>query len=106
MSKKFIEEGNVKRREPYSAEHFIKSHYFHGICSFVITLNAIFIGIQTDVVTKDAAVLPMLPDPEWFDDVNMVFVALFFAEVFLRLLVQRVRFFCGREWKWNIFDLV
>ena len=22
------------------------------------------------------------------------------------MLVQRVRFFCGREWKWNIFDLL
>jgi len=96
-----------KRKEPRSsAEAFIDGHIFQAVCCTIITLNAVFIGIQVDTLTKNAAMDPPKKNPEVFTVLDRSFAILFLVEVLLRVAIKRMRFFCGHEWRWNIFDFV
>jgi len=85
-------------------EQLVDSPSFHFACAMAIVANAIFIGVQTDISMKHA--LQRLPDPQWFRAVSQIFVAIFLAEVLLRLGAKHWRFFLGDDWKWNVFDLL
>lgn len=87
-------------------EAFMDSVWVQVVCAVIIMTNAVFIGIQTDISTRNAAIDPGLPDPAWFEPFNTAFVALFVTEVLMRMLAKRTRFFFGYEWQWNLFDVV
>lgn len=73
---------------------------FQVVCSVVILMNAIFIGTTTQL---------------WLDNVEdsvkdgmtaveVVFCMWFAFELVLRFIAERVLFFVGGDWRWNLLD--
>lgn len=87
-------------------EALVDSRRFEVVCGVVILVYAVFIGVQQDWCTKDA----MQEFPEgcgaFCPGVDEVFVLLYALEVVLRIGGQRVRYFVGPTWKWNLLDVV
>ncbi|MGK0267275.1 MAG: voltage-gated sodium channel, partial [Maricaulis sp.] len=75
---------------------FVESGVFRNSIMAVILLNAIALGLVT---------LPF--DPPWFTAalplIDRIVIAVFLGELFLKLIVYRLRFFTSG---WNWFDLV
>merc|ERR1719507_162491 len=96
-----------KRKVPVTrAEAFVDSNAFQATCCLIIALNAILIGVQVDIVTKNASVDPSAQNPAWFGVCNHLFVSVFTVEILLRIAIKRTMFFIGHDWKWNLFDFV
>lgn len=108
-------------KQPKSnAEAVVDSSLFQALSCSIISMNAIFIGVETDIVTQSLwqgvdhpecvyspCVLKGVDHPEWMVIVNWVFVTLFVAELVLRMCVKGARkYFCGPDLQWNIFDFV
>jgi len=75
---------------------------FQAVTSTVIVLNAIFVGLFTDMHLK-AQVNGTTVSPFW-DLVELAFSIFFQTELALRLLAERLLFIYGPEWRWNLFD--
>jgi len=80
----------------------VKGKYFDWVVCGLIVLNAIFIGIQTDMMAR--TVSPT--SSPVFRTVETVFCALFLCELALRLYVHGTRFFYKSGWQWNMFDFI
>eukprot|EP00928_Gymnodinium_smaydae_P031275 TRINITY_DN22_c0_g2_i1.p1 TRINITY_DN22_c0_g2~~TRINITY_DN22_c0_g2_i1.p1 ORF type:complete len:732 (+),score=185.01 TRINITY_DN22_c0_g2_i1:301-2196(+) len=107
---------------PSRLEIMLDSNVFHSACATIIILNALFIGVQTEVSVRGAVAEMHRGEamsrsalaeaheahfsPRWVEVLNLVFVVLFFVEVLLRICGLGARFFCGPDWKWNLFDVV
>lgn len=83
----------------------VRSKAFTGISAFLIFLNAILIGVQmnNDVVNAIAGTPDSLEDL-WFA-LEIVFTVIFSAELLLRALAERRKFFIGPSREWNMLDL-
>lgn len=79
----------------------VRGVHFDYFSGFVVILNAIVMGLQTDyqarVVTDRTTTA--------FRVFEVLFCVLFTVELLLRLYVWRGAFFKGQDLKWNLFDL-
>mmetsp|Transcript_60847 Transcript_60847/g.145015 ORF Transcript_60847/g.145015 Transcript_60847/m.145015 type:complete len:794 (+) Transcript_60847:201-2582(+) len=87
-----------------TCEQVVEGCAFRVLCSFIILVDAVLLGVQTDHVvrhgeaTETAVVL---------DHVHETFIAWYIVELLLRLIAARSckLFLMGKEWRWNVFDL-
>mmetsp|Transcript_12900 Transcript_12900/g.29276 ORF Transcript_12900/g.29276 Transcript_12900/m.29276 type:complete len:664 (-) Transcript_12900:32-2023(-) len=79
---------------------------FFNLCSAALILtNAIFIGYQTHVnIGINFQRLDGEAEKVDWKVVESVFLVLFMAELGMRVGTDRLRFFRGDEWRWNLFD--
>jgi len=75
-----------------------------SVCSGVILLNAIFIGICTNTKADLAFNGGVLAD-EW-NYIEWTFCIFFLFELVIRLVAEKYWFFFGADWKWNLFDTI
>lgn len=88
----------------------VRSPWFSWATGILIVLNAIYIGLQTDLYVK--AQFDRL-DGQPHEDKKALwlvgdatFALVFLIEIVLRLGSERFAFFVGTERWWNIFDLI
>jgi len=82
----------------------VNSQAFDGICALMIIINAVLLGVSTDIAARKAD-----PDnlPLFFTYADRIFSAWFLFELSMRFIAEGFcQFFCGRHWTWNIFDLL
>eukprot|EP00443_Scrippsiella_acuminata_P125488 CAMPEP_0115766084 /NCGR_PEP_ID=MMETSP0272-20121206/102945_1 /TAXON_ID=71861 /ORGANISM="Scrippsiella trochoidea, Strain CCMP3099" /LENGTH=668 /DNA_ID=CAMNT_0003211995 /DNA_START=45 /DNA_END=2050 /DNA_ORIENTATION=- len=75
------------------------------VCSCIIT-NAILIGAQCQYNISVVDQGQSLKTPPLFEVAETIFCVVFTAELALRMMCYRLRFFVMADWKWNIFDTV
>mmetsp|Transcript_55171 Transcript_55171/g.159771 ORF Transcript_55171/g.159771 Transcript_55171/m.159771 type:complete len:836 (+) Transcript_55171:129-2636(+) len=75
---------------------------FQSATSLLILLNALYIGVSTEVILH--AEKGGTPANEFIDQVEFFFAVVFSLELMLRFLAERVMFFVGFDWKWNLMD--
>jgi len=95
------------------AENLVDSIHFKFSVAAVIVLNALFIGIISDLSVKssinsyDNGAQRQYADilqSGWSVAVDLIFSAVFLVELSLRVVALEWSFFNGPEWKWNLFD--
>ena len=93
-------------------ESLVKDRSFQlGFCA-IILMNAIFIGITTDISVKDSIARHSAVDqsedsvPWWLLSCETTFNVLFVLELMLRVLALQGEFFVGPDWRWNMTDAV
>jgi hypothetical protein len=84
----------------------IRGTQFSYLCCFFTVLNALFIGIETDLSISNALRSPPQTNPDWVRYINLAFTAIFTVELVLRIVALGVWFFVGPEWAWHLFDVV
>jgi len=91
----------------------VDSIHFKFSVAAVIVLNALFIGIISDLSVKssinsyDNGAQRQYADilqSGWSVAVDLIFSAVFLVELSLRVVALEWSFFNGPEWKWNLFD--
>ncbi|CAK0901070.1 unnamed protein product [Prorocentrum cordatum] len=87
---------------------FVSGKEWTSICALVITLNAVFAIFSTDYDARH-----YLEPSNFLGEttvaiaaVNVSFMVFYAVEIFLKLCLHRLYFFCNDEWRWNIFDLL
>jgi len=74
---------------------------FEAVFAFIVLLNAVFIGIDTETSLHYQGLRP------WELQVfNIIFSILFLVELILRLSASGRWFFCDENWMWNMLDSV
>mmetsp|Transcript_117842 Transcript_117842/g.334107 ORF Transcript_117842/g.334107 Transcript_117842/m.334107 type:complete len:640 (-) Transcript_117842:58-1977(-) len=82
---------------------FARSPYFEYVTSFLVIVNAITIGIQTDIEARD---YKSGSTPQHFLIIEYMFVCIFTFELALRLYVYRCDFWLMKGNHYNIMDFV
>jgi len=80
--------------------NLVNSKYFDGFICFIVVLNVLLVGAQTDYVARH--INEDLPPA--FRTCEIVFCLIFVVEISLRILVNRALYFTLSGWEWNIFD--
>lgn len=84
------------------ARRFVDSDAFDYAMGAVLVLNAIVVGIATDVVAHN-----LTADDTIFKVLNYVFVAIFTLELLTRVIVFGLwDFLTEKGWRWNVFDVI
>ena len=87
--------------------------HFQALIASLIILNAIFIGVTSDMSmqrsldsykTQGPSGYADIAMPEWAVVMDVVFNLTFMIELVLRIIVLESRFFVGPDWRWNFFD--
>jgi len=92
-------------QEPSKLQRMVHSWQFRGVCSCVIMINAICIGVRTQMaLDKELRGGKGLVNT-WYI-VEVVFSAFFTVELLLRMVAEGKEFIFGEDWKWNLFDSV
>jgi len=105
----------VERRcfQLQGVEACVESTRFKVGIVILIVLNALFVGITTDLSVKNTLTAFNGRNGSDYDDmitsdaifaVDLAFNSVFFVELMLRIVSQEGRFICGPEWTWNVFD--
>jgi len=96
--------------------HTIEGRYFQSFIASLIVLNALFIGLTSDMSIKrsfdsyeirsssNVAFENTMPD--WTIAVEFGFNIAFITELAFRIVVLESRFCAGPDWRWNFFDAV
>lgn len=96
-------------------ETAVESKHFKIAVVVLIALNALYVGVTTDLSMKSSIETFRNQSDNLYADIlrsNLVFGldvcfnATFFAELMVRILSQGGKFWCGPEWNWNLFDTV
>uniref|UniRef100_A0A7S1FCZ5 EF-hand domain-containing protein n=1 Tax=Noctiluca scintillans TaxID=2966 RepID=A0A7S1FCZ5_NOCSC len=100
----------------YRIEAVVKSREFGLFVCFIICLNALFIGISSDITVKDsieqydsgasASDVGDVLSEGWLFWVDISFNVIFLSELILRVVALEGQFCVGKEWMWNLFDAV
>jgi len=83
-------------------QYLVRRAEFDVIIGVLIVINAIAIGMQTDIMTRYNLVIA----PAGFRVVEGLFCVAFTLELGLRFFAFGTRFFRMFEWRWNVFDCV
>lgn len=94
----------VDKRRCVKMEKVVEGTWFNLFWDMLIIVNALTIGANAHMSVRNA--LGGDPEPEWVETVEMVFSLLFVTEMLIRVVVLRLRFFLGPNWKWNVFDFL
>lgn len=81
--------------------HIVTSDYFDYVMAIVLCLNALYIGVQVEVMAQQASPQP----PVAFRVFDWLFTVAFLVELLLRLGAFKMRFFTMEGWQWHWFDL-
>jgi voltage-gated sodium channel len=87
-----------------SVTHLLTADAFNYFIGCLIVLNAIWIGIQTEIGIR-AAMEENKDEPTALRVVSMIFCGIFAIEILMRMYVYGLTFFYAEDWRWNIFDL-
>lgn len=79
-------------------ERMVRKDSFDYVMGSLLALNAVIIGIQVDLVSKDPS------DPAWSRAIDLLFCSVFVVELLLRIYAYGRRFFSMDGWQWNLFD--
>merc|ERR1719383_1655236 len=86
---------------------------FQSMVASIIILNAVFIGITSDMAmqratssfaNQNAGTHADVQGPLWSVVCDFIFNFVFIAELVLRIVILDTRFLLGADWKWNLFD--
>jgi len=84
---------------------FAQSQAFNLIMAIPIVLNAVYIGVTTNMAMS--GILGTEHDHDHIlAPIEDAFVFWFAGEVLMRLIALRMSFFFGDDWNWNLFDFV
>lgn len=97
-----IQAGRKKSEENFFYK-IVHSIIFQSICYMVVFANAIFIGVSAQVSLTTS--LTGEPAGEAVKRLDLVFLSWFSFELIFRLLGERLHFFIGTFWGWNLLDL-
>lgn len=81
-------------------ERMVRKDSFDYVMGSLLALNAVIIGIQVDLVSKEAS------DPPWSRAIDLIFCSIFVVELLLRIGAFQRRFFSTEGWQWNLFDSI
>jgi hypothetical protein len=82
---------------------FVNSKIFKGVANMVILFNVLFIAVQAE---HSVAKAHEGEEPSaMFLLIDLVFCVFFFVEILFRLIGERIVFFLGPDWRWNVMDL-
>eukprot|EP00929_Paragymnodinium_shiwhaense_P101792 TRINITY_DN6497_c0_g2_i1.p1 TRINITY_DN6497_c0_g2~~TRINITY_DN6497_c0_g2_i1.p1 ORF type:complete len:844 (-),score=131.10 TRINITY_DN6497_c0_g2_i1:358-2817(-) len=81
---------------------FVGSRGFELVCSFVITMNAVFIAVSSNYAMEN------LREPSTLttDLAELTFCVFYTMELILRLIVHKHYYIYSSEWGWNSFDFL
>jgi len=79
-----------------------QGRWFMSMSALAILMNAIVIGLETDVGVRDA--IAKKPESDAFVVINRGFTGFFCVELLIRIAAFRRKFFFGSEYMWNYFD--
>lgn len=89
----------------------VRSRRFQLTICAIICVNALFIGVTSDIAVKNAieqydtqASNSQALQSQWITVIDAVFCAIFLMELALRMAALEGEFFAGEDWQWNIFD--
>jgi len=91
----------------------VEGYRFQSMVASIIILNAVFIGITSDMAmqravssfaNQNAGTHADVQGPLWSVVCDFIFNFVFIAELVLRIVILDTRFFLGADWKWNLFD--
>eukprot|EP00929_Paragymnodinium_shiwhaense_P015583 TRINITY_DN12369_c0_g1_i1.p1 TRINITY_DN12369_c0_g1~~TRINITY_DN12369_c0_g1_i1.p1 ORF type:complete len:836 (+),score=150.79 TRINITY_DN12369_c0_g1_i1:237-2510(+) len=81
---------------------FVNSRGFELFCSFVITMNAVFIALASNYAMTNLDA----PSTHAMDVCELTFCVFYTAELALRLIVYGRYYVYSSEWAWNSFDFL
>mmetsp|Transcript_29669 Transcript_29669/g.81204 ORF Transcript_29669/g.81204 Transcript_29669/m.81204 type:complete len:856 (-) Transcript_29669:194-2761(-) len=81
---------------------FVRSQQFVGVCSTVVVLNALFIGLETHY--RVTSLFDEIEPSTYGVWMQRGFCVLFVVELTLRIAAEKRGFFYGPDCKWNMFD--
>lgn len=79
----------------------VTSDYFDYSMATLLCLNALFIGVQVEVMSQQTSPHPLVG----FQVIDVLFTLAFLVELILRLIAFGFRFFTMSGWQWHWFDL-
>mmetsp|Transcript_71428 Transcript_71428/g.172906 ORF Transcript_71428/g.172906 Transcript_71428/m.172906 type:complete len:726 (+) Transcript_71428:89-2266(+) len=87
------------------APSVIHGTMFNLLSAALILGNAIFIGVQTHIGIQNEfqGIEGEKQDISW-ETPELLFLAFFTAELTIRIRYDKLSFFRGVEWRWNLFD--
>jgi voltage-gated sodium channel len=91
-----------KWRLIYAAYELTHHRYFSYFVGFVIALNAVHIGVETNHEAHSAPGNEVKNEDHWLN-IEVLFAVIFLAELILRLIAERREFFFDG---WNCFDFL
>jgi len=93
---------SIDRRKKEPLWCFVHSSRFRTMCSTMVVLNVLFVGVLTEVELQSATDGRIMSGM-WTIG-NIIFCFYFLVEIGLRLLAERTLFFNGPHFRWNTFD--
>ncbi|CAE7259023.1 Scn9a [Symbiodinium natans] len=87
------------------ATRIVHNGLFDIFFAFVVVANAVYIGFDVQRVLdggEEEGARPMRP--LGFSIFHYIFSVLFLAELLLRLMDSRCRYFCSEDWAWALLD--
>lgn len=94
----------VREAEMRQGYRCVQSPAFHGVCSIVILLNAIYIGLNAQM--EMAKFLEGKDGSAFFLIADILFSLWFLVEIIVRCIAGPWLWFFGPEWRWNTLDTV
>lgn len=85
-------------------EYLVEHKLFELVICLIIVSNSVMIGAHTDWMAQNYSTNNR--EPEIYRTLELFFISVFTGEVVIRALAQRLRFFFGKDWRWNYFDLL
>lgn len=83
-----------------NASDIVEMAAFDYLCAMIIIMNAIFLGMQTDYISRNLDT----DTPSYFRISEIAFCVIFTLELTLRIIAYRSDLFYMPSWKWNVFD--
>lgn len=90
------------RKAQTPLQRIVRHRNFDAFFGLMILSSAFLTGFETDYLSSHlGAQVPLV-----YDLLNLIFCMAFFLELMLRIFAFKGRFFYGKEWSWNLFDLI
>jgi hypothetical protein len=100
-----VNTGREQKSKPWS-EKVVDSMCFEMVCGIFILVNAIVIGLKQDAYTRSQMGDIEEGNQIGFKIANTIILAAFLLEIAFRMFAKRWKYFFGREWKWNVTDIL
>lgn len=87
----------------HHAEQIVASSWFQHLLGWVVVLNCLSVGLETDYYARGAVM------PTWLDRSSAFFCCFFLLELLIRIFLNPCQFLDCAYWDnfmWNVFDLL
>ncbi|CAK0860108.1 unnamed protein product [Prorocentrum cordatum] len=95
-----------EKRSKFWAERVVDSTGFEMLCSTAIVVNSIIIGLTLDAYVRAQMGEIESADPICFHITSSIVLAALLLEIVFRIFAKRWKYLFGKEWKWNITDVL